>query len=57
MQGFVAETWERDHLGDLGRIILKRIFRKQDQKAWSDGAEERDKRRAVVNIVTDFRGA
>jgi hypothetical protein len=44
MQGFVAETWKRDHLGHLGRIILKRIFMKRDEKAWSDGDEESDKR-------------
>jgi hypothetical protein len=49
--------WERDRLGGLGRITLKRIFKKQVQKAWTDGAEERDKRRAVVNTITDFWAA
>jgi len=38
-------------------IILKQIFRKQVQKAWTVGAEVRDKGRAIVNVVTDFRAA
>jgi hypothetical protein len=45
---------ERDHLGDLGMIILKRIFRDNDEKSCTDGAEKRDKRRTAVKIVTDF---
>jgi hypothetical protein len=28
---------------------------KRDEKAWSDGDEESDKRWAVVNMVIDFR--
>ena len=42
-------------MGDVGRIILTQIFRKQIQAAWTVWAEERDKRQAIVNIVTGFR--
>jgi len=47
--------WQRDQMGDVGRIILTQIFRKQIQAAWTVWAEERDKRQAIVNIVTGFR--
>jgi len=46
-----------DNLRDLGWIILKWIFRKQNEKAWTGVAEETDKREYVMDIVTYFRAA
>jgi hypothetical protein len=48
---------ERDHLeglGVYGRIILKRIFKKQD-KGETDLADDRDRWRAVVKAVMKLR--
>jgi hypothetical protein len=49
---------EKDHLkaiGVDGRIILKWIFKKQSEGAWSDMAEDRGKWRALVNTVMNLR--
>jgi hypothetical protein len=50
---------ERDHLEDPGvelRIILKWIFKKWDAGMdWTDLAQSRDRWRALVNAVMDFR--
>jgi hypothetical protein len=50
---------ERDHLGDPGadeRIILRWIFRKWDgDMDWIDLAQDRDRLRALVNVVMNFR--
>jgi len=52
---------ERDHLEDPGvgvRIILKWIFRKWDgggSMDWVDLAQDRDRWRALVNRVMNFR--
>ena len=51
---------ERDHLGDLGvdgRIILGQIFRKLDVGGmdWIELAQDRDRWRALVNAVMNFR--
>jgi hypothetical protein len=59
---FGGETRERDHLGNPGvdgRIILRWIFRKWDVGVleWIELAEDRDKRRALVNAVINFRAS
>ena len=50
---------ERDHLEDPGvdGIILRRIFRKWDGEdmGWIDLAQDRDRWRAFVNAVMNFR--
>jgi hypothetical protein len=50
---------EGDHLGDLGvdgRIMLKCIFKKWDGGMdWIELAQDRDRWRAVVNAVMNFR--
>jgi hypothetical protein len=50
---------ERDHLensGIEGRIILRWMFRTWDVRAcdWIDVAENRDRRRALVNAVMNL---
>ena len=49
----------RDHFEDRGvdkRIILRRIFRQCDGgMEWIDSAQNRDKYRAPVNAVMNFR--
>jgi hypothetical protein len=47
---------ERDHWGDPdvdGKIILRWIFRKWD---WMERAQDRDRWRALVSRVMNFRG-
>ena len=50
---------ERNHLEDLdidGRIILKLIFEKWNGRTeWIDLAQDRDRRRALVNMVINLR--
>jgi hypothetical protein len=53
---------ERDHWGDQdvdGRIILRWIFRKQEDGGvrgdWMELAQDRDRWRALVGTVRDFR--
>ena len=52
---------ERDHLEDPGidgRIILRWIFRKLEgggSMDWTDLAQDRDRRRALVNAVMNLR--
>ena len=51
---------ERDHLGDPGvdgSIILRWIFGKWDVGGfnWIDLAQDRDRSRALVNVVMDLR--
>jgi hypothetical protein len=50
---------EGDQLGDPsidGRIILKRIFKKWDGGMdWIELAQDRDRWRAVVNVVMNLR--
>jgi hypothetical protein len=50
---------EADHLGDPGvdgRIILKWIFERLDGgMVWINLAQDRDRWRAVVNTVMNFR--
>jgi hypothetical protein len=51
---------ERDHLGDQdvdGRIILRWIFRKLEGVVWDwkDLAQDRDRRRAFVDTLRNFR--
>jgi hypothetical protein len=54
-----GNLWEGDHLEDPsvgGRITLKWIFEKWDGGMdWIDLAQGRGGRRALVNIVMDFR--
>jgi hypothetical protein len=50
---------ERDHLegpGVDGKIVLSWIFRKWDGGMnWIDLAQDRDRQRALVNAVMNFR--
>ena len=51
---------ERDHLEDSaveGRIILRWMFRTWDVRAcdWIDVAQNRNRRRVLVNVVTYLR--
>jgi hypothetical protein len=50
---------EVDHLGDPGidgRITLKRIFKKWDGGMdWIELAQDRDRWRALVNVVMNLR--
>ena len=51
---------ERDHWGDPGvdgRIILRWIFRKWDWGGmdWIELAQDRDRRRALLNAVMNLR--
>jgi len=51
---------ERDHWGDTdldGKIILRRIFRKWEGGCgdWMELAQDRDRWRAPVNTVMNFR--
>jgi len=48
---------ERDHWGDLGvdgRIILRWIFKQWDVD-WTELAQDRDRWRALVNVVMNLR--
>jgi hypothetical protein len=48
---------ERDHWGDAGingKIILRWIFRKWDMD-WTGLAHDRDRWRALVNVVMNLR--
>jgi hypothetical protein len=52
---------EKDYLGDPvvdGKMILRWIFRKWDVGGmdWSELAQDRDRWRAVVNVVMNFWG-
>jgi hypothetical protein len=44
---------ERDHLE--GRIILRWIFRKWDGMYWTDLAQDRERWRALVNVVMNLK--
>ena len=60
VQGFGGKTMrERDHLEDPGidwRIILKLIFKKWEVGIeWIDRTQDRDRWRAVVNVVMNLR--
>ena len=49
---------EGDHLEDPdvgGRIILRLIFRGCEGMDWIDVAQDRDRRRALVNAVMNLR--
>jgi hypothetical protein len=50
---------ERDHLGDPGidaKIILRCIFKKcNGGMDWIDTVQDRDRRRALENVVMNFR--
>jgi hypothetical protein len=51
---------ERDYWGDLdvdGRIILRGIFRKWDGDCgdWMERVQDRDRWRAIVSTVMNFR--
>jgi hypothetical protein len=49
---------KRDHFEDTGidgRIILRCVFRKLGGMCWIDPAQDRDRRRALVNAVMNFR--
>ena len=58
--GFLWENLrERDHLEDPGidgRIILRWIFRQWDREYmdWTDLAQDRDRWRALVNMVMNL---
>jgi hypothetical protein len=58
IQGFRAETCEKETLGRPRRrwIILKWIFKKWDGEDmdWIDLAQDRDNRRALVNVVMNL---
>jgi hypothetical protein len=56
----VGNLGERDHFGDPGvegRIILRLIFRKWDVGCmdWIEVAQDRDRWRALVNVVINLR--
>ena len=57
---WVGNLRERDRLEDTGvdgRIVFKCIFRKLDGNVdWINGAQKRDKRRALVNTVMNRGG-
>ena len=57
----IVNLTKREHFVDSdvdGRIIFKYIFKKQDEDMdWSDLAEERDRRFALVNAVMNIRVA
>jgi hypothetical protein len=54
-----GDLWEGEHWGDPGvngRIILKRIFKKWDGGMdWIELAQDRDRRRALVNAIMNLR--
>jgi hypothetical protein len=61
VQGFCGENpRERDHWVDPdvdGKIILRLIFRKWDQEAWTGSIwlRDRERSRELVNAVMNFR--
>jgi len=63
-EAYAGSWWgnlrEKDHLEDPGvdgRVILRRIFRKWDVRAWTGIglAQNRDRWRALVNAVMKLR--
>jgi len=57
-RALVWKPEERDHLEDPsvdGRITIRWIFRKWDVGVWIELAQDRDRRRALVNAVVNFR--
>jgi len=54
-KGFCWGNWKED-IGVDGRIILKRIFKKWDEGMdWTGVAQDRDRWRALVFAVMNFR--
>jgi hypothetical protein len=54
-----GNLWERDHLGDTGidgRIMLRWIFRSGGMD-WTELAQNRDRWRALVNVVMNLQVA